>query len=239
MKQKYTTGELAKMCNVSVRTIQYYDIQDILKPYEISEGGRRVYTDEELRKLRCICLYKSLGFSLDEINSIAGEEDTFGILSEIIVSQQKKIKDDILILQEKEQKLSEISEQIKETGAPKVESIDELNWIIAKKRQHRKTDIMTYILIGSYLIILGLAFPIAMSTGGVIALIIPITLVVLLLALVYYHSQVNAFICDNCNNKITLGFIKDLLSFNRGKKGKYLKCPKCDHKGWFKETFPD
>lgn len=36
----YTTGELAKKCNVSVRTIQYYDERGILVPTDLTEGGR-------------------------------------------------------------------------------------------------------------------------------------------------------------------------------------------------------
>lgn len=43
---KYTTGELAKLCNVSVRTVQYYDSRNILVPSELSEGGRRLYSEE-------------------------------------------------------------------------------------------------------------------------------------------------------------------------------------------------
>ena len=37
---KYTTGELAKLCGVTVRTVQYYDTRGILIPSELSEGGR-------------------------------------------------------------------------------------------------------------------------------------------------------------------------------------------------------
>ena len=52
---KYTTGELAKLCGVTVRTVQYYDTRDILSPSELSEGGRRLYTDDDLRQRRIIC----------------------------------------------------------------------------------------------------------------------------------------------------------------------------------------
>lgn len=45
---KYTTGELAKLCNVTVRTVQYYDKRGILIPTELSEGGRRLYTESDL-----------------------------------------------------------------------------------------------------------------------------------------------------------------------------------------------
>ena len=48
---KYTTGELAKLCNVSVRTVQFYDTKNLLKPSEISEGGRRLYTEADVKNL--------------------------------------------------------------------------------------------------------------------------------------------------------------------------------------------
>ena len=47
---EYTTGELAKLCDVSVRTVQFYDVKDLLKPAELTEGGRRLYTDDDLKR---------------------------------------------------------------------------------------------------------------------------------------------------------------------------------------------
>ncbi len=44
---KYTTGEIAKLCGVSVRTVQYYDERGILIPSELSEGGRRLYSEDD------------------------------------------------------------------------------------------------------------------------------------------------------------------------------------------------
>ena len=44
---KYTTGEMAKLCGVTVRTVQYYDTRGILIPSEISEGGRRLYSEDD------------------------------------------------------------------------------------------------------------------------------------------------------------------------------------------------
>ena len=44
---KYTTGEIARLCEVSVRTVQYYDTRGILIPSELSEGGRRIYNAEK------------------------------------------------------------------------------------------------------------------------------------------------------------------------------------------------
>lgn len=52
---EYTTGEIAKLCGVSVRTVQYYDSRGILIPTKLSEGGRRIYSEEDLKRMKAIC----------------------------------------------------------------------------------------------------------------------------------------------------------------------------------------
>ena len=237
MKQSFTTGELAKICNVSVRTVQYYDKEDILKPSALSDGGRRIYTEDELKRFRCICLYKALGFSLDDIKKVTNSSDTFSLLSETILRQRNKIKDEIKAFQSMEEKLVAIQQQIEETGEAKVESIEELDSILVKKNIHRKTDIMTYVFLGSYVLVLCLGFPLAVSIGGILPIIMSSLSVILLFGLIYYHAQVNSYVCSACHIKFSIGFFKDMFTLNGGKKGKYLKCTHCGHKGWFKETF--
>ncbi len=54
-KQKmYSTGEIAKLCGITVRTVQYYDQRGLLIPTALSEGGRRMYTSEDVEKLRLL-----------------------------------------------------------------------------------------------------------------------------------------------------------------------------------------
>ena len=48
---QYTTGELAKECGITVRTVQFYDQRGILVPSALTEGGRRLYSEEDLKKL--------------------------------------------------------------------------------------------------------------------------------------------------------------------------------------------
>ena len=42
MEKQYSSGELASLCEVSVRTVQFYDKQGLLKPVAYSEGNRRL-----------------------------------------------------------------------------------------------------------------------------------------------------------------------------------------------------
>ena len=66
----YSSGQFAKMAEVSVRTIRYYDKQNILKPSYVNENGARFYSDRDLARLQQILLLKFLGFSLDDIREI-------------------------------------------------------------------------------------------------------------------------------------------------------------------------
>ena len=66
----YSSGEFAKKAHVTLRTIRYYDKQNILVPSARTESGARLYTDEDLAKLQQILLLKYLGFSLEDIREM-------------------------------------------------------------------------------------------------------------------------------------------------------------------------
>lgn len=239
MSKVYSTGELAKLCNVSSRTIQYYDREGILKPAELNQSGHRVYTEEEVKKLRCICLYKALGFSLEEIKSIVDGKDNFSLLCDLLMRQQKKIDEEMEGLQNKREKISAVLLQIRESGQAKVQNIEEMDQLLIKKRKHKKTDIMTYVFMAGYILFLIAGFPSAISAGGFYPYVMLLAAAIMLLGLVYYHSQVNSYVCPKCKYKFSINFLKDLISPNGLKYGKYLKCPKCGRRGWVKETFPE
>lgn len=78
MKNKdfMTVGEIAKQLQVSVRTLQYYDKEGLLKPSGQSEGGRRLYTNKDMVKMHQILSMKYLGFSLEEIKNNLFDLDT-------------------------------------------------------------------------------------------------------------------------------------------------------------------
>ena len=72
----YTSGEFAKKAQVSVRTVRFYDKQNILRPSLVDEHGARYYTDSDFAKLQQILLLKYLGFALEDIRemTIAGSD---------------------------------------------------------------------------------------------------------------------------------------------------------------------
>jgi len=71
----YTTGELAKLCGITVRTVQYYDTRGILSPSALSEGGRRLYSDDDLRRMHIVCFLRETGLPINSIAALFAEEN--------------------------------------------------------------------------------------------------------------------------------------------------------------------
>lgn len=69
MSDIYSTGELAKAAGVTVRTVQYYDKRGILLPSQLTEGGRRIYTESDLERLKIICFLRDLDFPLSRLSA--------------------------------------------------------------------------------------------------------------------------------------------------------------------------
>ncbi len=89
----YTSGQFAKMAHISVRTVRYYDKQNILKPSFVKETGARFYTDEDFVRLQQILLLKYLGFSLDDIRTMTVGELDRQMLRNSLRVQQKLVRD--------------------------------------------------------------------------------------------------------------------------------------------------
>lgn len=66
----YSTGELAKLAHVSIRTLQYYDQRGLLKPATLTAAGRRQYDEADYDRLQLILLLKEMGLSLAAIHQI-------------------------------------------------------------------------------------------------------------------------------------------------------------------------
>jgi len=63
-------GLLARNTGVNIETIRYYEREGVLPKAARNEGGRRVYSDEDVRELSFIHKCRGLGFSLKEVKSL-------------------------------------------------------------------------------------------------------------------------------------------------------------------------
>lgn len=61
----YRIGQLAALANVTPDTIRYYEKQGIMSHDIRSEGGYRLYNDQDLQRLRFIRYAKQQGLTLE------------------------------------------------------------------------------------------------------------------------------------------------------------------------------
>lgn len=88
-----------------------------------------------------------------------------------------------------------------------------------------------------------LAIAIVALVGGAIAVLMKndivsiiyfVCLVASLIALYVVHTKTSHYVCSKCDHIFVVNFINDLTCPTTSE-GKYLKCPKCKKRGFFKE----
>src|SRR5687768_14607307 len=60
-------GEVAERTDLSLRSLRHWDEVGLLRPSGRTEGGFRVYTEEDVEKILVVRRMKPLGFSLEEM----------------------------------------------------------------------------------------------------------------------------------------------------------------------------
>ena len=66
----WSIAQVCERSGLSARTVRYYEEIGLLPGVRRSEGGRRVYGDDELERLRFITRLKTLGLPLKEIRDL-------------------------------------------------------------------------------------------------------------------------------------------------------------------------
>jgi DNA-binding transcriptional MerR regulator len=66
-EKHYQIGELANLLELSPRTIRYYEEIGLLNSIKRIEGGKRIFTDKDLQRLKFITRLKHLGLTLSEM----------------------------------------------------------------------------------------------------------------------------------------------------------------------------
>lgn len=94
-KQFYTIGEVAKICDVPIRTLHYYDEIGLLKPAHKDEiNGYRYYAKTQLGLVNVILQFKVQGFTIKEMKEQIANH-TVAFTSDALRKKQKEVQNTI------------------------------------------------------------------------------------------------------------------------------------------------
>lgn len=234
---KYTTGEVAKLCGVTVRTVQYYDSRNILIPSELSEGGRRLYSEEDLKRMKIICFLRDLGLPINSIGELLSEEDTESVIFLLLEQQKKTLLDEISERQSKLEKLEELEKALHAIAHFSVESIGD----IAYKMKNRKKLVRLRGKLLAVGILINIA-EISAITVWVLKGIWQPFIIWLCLAVViglwvsFDYTKRVVYICPQCHDVFKSGY-KEVFFSKHTPNTRKLTCPGCGHKGFCVEAY--
>jgi DNA-binding transcriptional MerR regulator len=229
----YTTGEMAKLCNVSVRTVQFYDTKGVLHPSDLTEGGRRIYNDEDLRKFRLICTLKAIGLSLNSIKSVLESKLSGKILTLLLDEQVKLLTSEIGERQKQLEMINVIEESIRDKAIVPANTMLGIEDIMEKKNKNRNKKKLTKIYLGvGIAAALGLLFMVWLVASRIwwgLAVYISAAIIGLLISA--FHLKGNMFICPKCDSAFKPSLWRAFFSTG-DHKVRWMTCPECGHKDW-------
>lgn len=232
----YSTGELAKLCGVSVRTVQYYDTRGLLNPSDLTEGGRRMYTEADAEKLKLLMYLRSLGLSIDNIGRILKEENALKVLETLLEEQERLLSDEVESRKGQLKQVRGFLAGIRSSNGSKIEDIRDVARTMDDKKKLKKLyTVMAVYAAAAVLFEIGLAVlwiktgiwqPFAAGCALIAVLAIPVS--------AYYIKSVD-YICPECHAQFHAK-AKDVLFAAHTPKTRKLTCPHCGKKSYCIET---
>lgn len=233
---KYTTGEIAKLCDVSVRTVQYYDSRKLLVPSELSEGGRRLYSEDDLQKLKIICFLRNLDISINSIGELFEEEEPEKVIAILLEQQKKECRDEINERQKRLQTLEKIERGMREMEKFSLESIGDIAHIVKNAKKLNKIRAIV-ITVGTIAECMEVATFILWIIKGYWIPFLSVQFLALAVGLWIFKFYIDriVYICPECHCVFKPKFKEALFAAHTPTTRK-LTCIKCGHKGFCVET---
>lgn len=224
---KLTTGELAKQVHVSVRTLQYYDQRGLLRPTELSAGGRRLYSDADLKRLKLILLLKGMGLSLTAIQEILASDQSNHVLALLLEQQEQQLRAEQAANAEKLRTVRQVRDGLSDFAVIPIQSIEDMERIMTNKRGLRRIhlNLLGWGLLMDAVELAALIYGLVVGNWWVFGAAMVVAVLFATVAVRRYFKAVD-FICPACGNQFRPDFKQAFWSGHTPKTRK-LTCPAC------------
>lgn len=234
---KYTTGEIAKLCGVSVRTVQYYDSRNILVPSELSEGGRRLYSEQDLKRMKIICFLRNAGISINNIGKLLSEKDPGSVISILLEQQEQLLQEEVNERKEKLELIDGIRRERKSIEDFSVESIGDIAYMMEHKKKLKQLHAILLVSGIPINILQWISIILLISARVWWALVVWAMLAIpyAIWVSVFYFKRV-VYICPQCHEIFKPGF-KEALWARHTSTLRKLTCTCCGYHGFCVEVY--
>ena len=236
---KYTTGEVAKITGVSVRTVQYYDDRGILVPTALSEGGRRLYSEDDLKRMRIICFLREAGLPINSISALLAEKNPGSIISILLDEQERTLLEELSERKGKLELIDGIRREMREIESFSVESIGDIAHVVKQKNKLKKMR-WTMLLTGIPVTALQWTSIVLWITNGLWWLFVIWAAVATVwgVAISKYYFDHAAYICPECHDVFKPKFWESFWAYHTPRMRR-LRCPKCGYRGLCVEVYAE
>lgn len=232
MSRSYTTGDLAKLAGVSVRTVQYYDKRGILSPSDLTEGGRRIYVDSDLEQLRMIFFLRELDFSIEQIKRLFAEENAAQVLELLLVVHIATAKEELAAKEQQVDIAVKILDRLRKQDPQSLDFLMDISLSMknqkAWKKLQWKMGISIFLAIVSYVGLILLSSYLQKFWLAYVAMGLFLTGFSWLV--IYFRKQF-IYLCPHCHQKFEPSFNEFALAGHTPRTRK-LTCPHCHQKSY-------
>ena len=118
--------------------MQYYDARGILTPSGFTEGGRRLYSEEDFKRMKIICFLRDAGISINSIGELLSEDNPGSVISVLLEQQEQLLRDEVSERQAKLDMLDGMKRELKAIKNFSVESIGDIAYAMENKKKMRQ-----------------------------------------------------------------------------------------------------
>ena len=243
----YTTGQLARLCGTTVRTVQYYDERGLLAPIARSEGDRRQYDDASAERLREILLLKGLGLPLASIREVCADGAAPQLIERVLTEQAARLDDEIGERVEARSTIAYLLGELRATGTLPATTQADVDIIMDANKQLVRTRIQLGLMLAAFILaMVALAWfaeggQFTRTTKGLHLPDDPLEVLGLVAALAFvaffswfYFTRI-AYECPSCHTVFRPKLGAAVVAFHTPTTRK-LTCPHCGEKGWCVEV---
>ncbi|MFD1471753.1 MerR family transcriptional regulator [Companilactobacillus mishanensis] len=233
----YTTGEFAKLGNISVRTAQYYDKKGLLIPSSKTESGRRQYNATDLKKLKLILLLKSMGLKLDSIKEILESNQSNEILRLMLNEQEKEIRAELGNSEQQLKTIENVKRNLPYLENYPLNSLNDIDSIMDNKKSLFKVH-RNMLLFGIFLDLVEVSAGIytIMTKNWIPFVLVSILMIISAAIMTFYYFNRTNYICPNCHTTFQTSFSKFFWAPHNPRARK-LTCPNCNQKNYCIEIY--